>query len=322
MQAIQFTRYGPPTVLHQVDVPVPQPTADQILVKIHAASVNPLDWHRMRAAPFLARLSEGFFKPSDPRLGADLAGVVESVGANITQFKPGDRVFGEIGAGAFAEYAVATPKSLAHIPATVSFETAAAVPVAGLTALQMLHKVGQLQRGQHVLINGASGGIGTLAVQLAKAAGAHVTAVTSTRNLDLVRRLGADDVLDYTTTDFTRTGPYDLVADTIGNHAMPALLRAVVPGGICSVAGFSTLPKLFQIMLFGPFMPRLANKTIRIFTAERNPADFAILAQHLESGALTPVIDRRFPLAQTAEAIAYVETKRARGKVIITLPTA
>lgn len=316
MKAIIFPNYGSPERLVLQDVATPTPKADQVLVKIQAAAANPLDWHRMRADPLLVRFSDGLRKPKDPRLGADIAGRVAAVGAAVTMFQPGDEVFGDIGAGGFAEYVCAQEKALAPKPANVTFAEAAAVPVAGFTALQGLRDKGKLQPGQKVLINGASGGVGTFAVQLAKHFGAEVTAVCSTRNLDLVRRIGADQVIDYTQTDFTRTGQrYDLIFDAIGNYDVAAYRRALTPQGVCAVAGFTTLPRLFGVMLFGS----RGGQPVANFTAQPNQADLLFLKELLEAGKIVSVIDRYYPLPQTAEAIRYLETGRARGKVIITV---
>lgn len=316
MKAIIYPKYGSPDVLQLQDVAQPTPTENQVLVKIVAVAANPLDWHRMRADPFLVRLSDGVRKPKDPRLGADIAGVVAAVGATVTQFKPGDEVFGDIGAGGFAEYACAKATALVHKPANITFAEAAAVPVAGLTALQGLRDKGKLQAGQRVLVNGASGGVGTYAVQIAKAFGAEVTGVCSTRNLELVRGLGADQVIDYTQTDFTRTGQrYDLILDAIGNYPVAAYRRALTPQGVCAVAGFTTIRRLLNVVAFGSW----GGQPVANFLAQPNQADLLTLKDLLESGKVTSVIDRTYPLAQTADAIRYLETGRARGKVIVTV---
>ena len=318
MKAIVYTKYGSPDVLQFKDVEKPTPKAHEVLVKIHASSANPADWHLMRAEPFLARLANGLLKPKNTRLGADVAGRVEAIGSNGTQFQPGDEVFGEMTLdvlGGFAEYVAAPEALLALKPANLTFEQAAAVPLAAFTALQGLRDKGQIKPGQKVLINGASGGVGTFAVQIAKALGAaEVTGVCSTRNFDLVRSIGADQVIDYTQTDFTKTGQrYDLIFDTVGNRSVADLKRALTPNGICSVAGFTTLARLFQVMLLGGKQVGLME------TAKTNKTDLLILKELLEAGKVVPVIDRRYPLAQTADAIRYLETGRARGKVVITI---
>jgi NADPH:quinone reductase-like Zn-dependent oxidoreductase len=260
MKAILFPRYGSPDVLQLQDVPQPLPQEDEVLVKIVAAAANPLDWHRMRADPFLVRLGDGLLRPKNPRLGADMAGLVAAVGSRVTEFQIGDEVFGEIGGGAFAEYVCVKEKSLVHKPANLSFAQAAAVPVAGFTALQGLRDKGQIKAGQTVLVNGASGGVGTFAVQIAKAFGAKVTAVCSGRNLDLVRSIGADHALDYTQTDFTRTSQqYDLIYDAIGNRSVRDLKRALKPNGIASVAGFTTLSRMFLLVVQGTWVSKTSD---------------------------------------------------------------
>jgi NADPH:quinone reductase-like Zn-dependent oxidoreductase len=320
MKAIIFTQYGSPDVLQLVEVEKPTPNENQVLVKVQAAAANPLDWHRMRADPFLVRLDGGFFKPKNPKLGADLAGIVEAVGRNVTEFKPGDAVFGGSG-GAFAEYACVHEKYLALKPANVSFAAAASTPVVGFTALQGLRDAGQIQAGQKVLINGASGGIGTFAVQLAKSYGTDVTGVCSTRNLEMVRSIGADHVVDYTQEDFTRNGrQYDLIYDTVGNRSVTDYKRALTPQGTCVIAGFTTLPRLFEHMLLGPLRSKSGGKKVGMMgTAKPNKADLLVIKEMLETGQVVPVIDRYYPLAETADAIRYLETLRARGKVIITV---
>ena len=321
MKAIIFTRYGSPDVLQLAEVEKPTPTENQVLVKVEAAAANPLDWHRMRADPFLVRLGDGLFKPKNPKLGADLAGIVEAVGPDVTEFKPGDEVFGAAGGGAFAEYACVHQKYLALKPANVSFAEASATPVVGFTAVQGLRHAGQIQAGQKVLINGASGGIGTFAVQLAKAYGAEVTGVCSGRNLELVRSIGADGVIDYTKEDFTRNGRYyDLIYDTVGNRSVADYKRALTPQGSCVIAGFTTMPRLFEHMLLGPLLSKKGGKTVGMMgTANPNKADLLVIKELLETGQVVPVIDRTYPLAETADAIRYLETGRARGKVIITI---
>ena len=319
MKAILFTKYGSPDVLQLAEVEKPLPNDDQVLVKVIAASANPLDWHRMRAAPFLVRLGDGFFKPKDPKLGADIAGIVETVGKDVTEFKPGDEVFGEIGSGSFAEFACTRQKNLVLKPANVSFEAAATAPVVGLTALQGLRDAARIQAGQKVLINGAAGGIGTFAVQLAKSYGTEVTGVCSTRNLDLVRSIGADHVVDYTREDFTRNGQqYDLIYDTIGNRSVSDYRRALKPQGKCVIAGFTSMPRLFEHMILGPRMSRNSDKKVGMMgIANPNKEDLLCIQELLATGKVVPVIDRRYPLSETAEAIRYLETLHVRGKVII-----
>jgi len=320
MKAIVYTKYGSPDVLQFKEVEKPAPTDGQILVKIYAASANPKDWHLMRASPFLARLAGGLRKPKDPRLGADFAGRVEAVGANVAQFQPGDEVFGA-STGAFAEYICVAESEVALKPANLSFEQAAAVPVAATTALQGLRDTGQIHTGQRVLVNGASGGVGTFAVQIARAFGTEVTGVCSTRNLDMVRSIGADHAIDYMKEDFTRTGQhYDLIYDAVGNSSVSAYRRALNPGGTCVVAGFTSLPRLFEHMLIGPLRSKIGDKKVGLMgTAKIKQQDLVYLRELLEAGKVVPVIDRRYPLHETAEAIRYLEAKHARGKVVITV---
>ena len=315
MKAIVYTKYGSPDVLQFIEVERPTPRDNEILVKVHAASANAADWHLMRAEPFLARFANGLLKPKNIRLGADLAGRVEAVGKNVTKFQVGDDVFGELpldGLGTFAEYVSTTEDALALKPASITFEQAAAVPLAAFTALQGLRDKGQIRQGQKVLINGASGGVGHFAVQIAKSYGTEVTGVCSTRNLDMARSIGADHVIDYAKEDFTRTGQrYDLIFDAVGNRSVADYKRALAPNGICSVAGFTSLSRLFQIMLLG------GKKVGLMETAKANKKDLLILKELLEAGKIAPVIDRQYPLSETAEAIRYLETGRARGKVVI-----
>jgi NADPH:quinone reductase-like Zn-dependent oxidoreductase len=320
MKAIIFPKYGSPAVLELREVAKPTPKEQQILVKVQAAAANPLDWHRMRADPFLVRLGDGFFTPKDPRLGADVAGVVEAVGSAVTQFRVGDEVFGDVGAGAFAEYVCATEKHFVKKPANVPFEAAAAVPVAALTALQGLRDHGRIQAGQKVLINGAAGGIGTFAVQLAKHFGAEVTGVCSTRNVDLVKTLGAEHVIDYTREDFTRSGKrYDLVLDNVANYRVTRYPSVLTPRGVWVSAGFSTFGHLLSGVFYGMWLARTTQQRLQIFTANINQADMTVMQELLAAEKVTPIIDRCYPLTETAEAIRYLETGRARGKVIVTV---
>lgn len=321
MKAILFPKYGSPDVLQLTEVEKPVPNENQVLIKVIAASANPLDWHRMRGEPFIARMGEGLRKPRDTRLGADIAGRVEAVGKNVTELKPGDEVFGAIGAGGFAEYACTREKNLALKPGNISFEIAAAAPVVGYTALQGLRDTGQIRAGQKVLVNGASGGVGHFAVQIAKSYGTEVTGVCSTRNLDMVRSIGADQVVDYTREDFTRNGQqYDLVYDAVGNRSVSDYRRALKPQGICVIAGFTSLPRLFEHMIMGPLKSRGGDKKVSMMgVSNANKEDLLMIKELLGTGKVAPVIDRRYPLRETAEAIRYLETMRARGKVIITV---
>jgi NADPH:quinone reductase-like Zn-dependent oxidoreductase len=321
MKAILQTKYGAPDVLQIADVEKPTPKENQVLVRVYAASINAGDYRIMRANPFFIRLmGDGFLKPRDPRIGSDVAGRVEAVGENVTQFRPGDEVFG-CGAGAFAEYALAKDTRLVLKPANRSFEEAAAVPVAALTALQGLRNAGKIQSGQKVLIQGASGGVGIFAVQLAKSFGAEVTAVCSTKNLEMARSLGAEHIIDYTREDFTRNQEcYDLIFAVNGYHPISAYKRALNPQGVYICAG-GTMPQFFQAILLGRLMSKDGGKKLgSMGIAKVNREDLAYLGDLLEAGKINPVIDRRYPLTETAEAIRYVEEKHARGKVVITVP--
>jgi NADPH:quinone reductase-like Zn-dependent oxidoreductase len=318
VKAIIVSRYGSPAVLQLKEVEKPGIDGDAVLVKVHAASANPLDWHHMRGKPILVRIGGGLFRPKDRRIGVDVAGVVEALGSNAMQFKVGDEVFG-ICAGGFAEYTATREKNLILKSAKNSFGQAAAVPVAGTTALQGLRDYGHIQPGQKVLINGASGGVGTFAVQIAKSYGADVTGVCSTRNLELVRSIGADDAVDYTKEDFTRSGRlYDLIFDAVGNHSVSDYKRALKPQGACVVAGFSGLSRLFQHAVVGPARSKPGGQKVGLMgIAKVNQGDLGFLKGLTEAGKVVPVIDRRYPLADTAEAIRYLEQGHARGKVVV-----
>jgi NADPH:quinone reductase-like Zn-dependent oxidoreductase len=323
MKAIVNTQYGPPEVLQFQEVTKPIPQDNELLVKIHAASINAYDWHLLRADPFLVRLmGGGLLKPKNTILGADIAGRVEAAGRNTTQFQPGDEVFGDLSAcgnGGLAEYVAVPESALARKPAGISFEQAAAVPMAAVTALQGLRDSGQIQPGQKVLINGASGGVGTFAAQLAKSFGAEVTAVCSTRNLDQARSLGADHVIDYTQENFTQNGrQYDLILAVNGYHPLAAYKRTLAPQGIYVMAGGSTA-QIFQAMLLGPWMSMTGGRKMGGLTAKPNQKDLDYLANLLETGQVIPVIDRCYPLSETAEAIRYLEKGHATGKVVITI---
>jgi NADPH:quinone reductase-like Zn-dependent oxidoreductase len=325
MKAIVYTKYGSPDVLQFKDVEKPTPKDNEVLVQIHAASANPADWHTMRASPFLARLVNGFFKPKNSRLGADVAGRVEAVGRTVTQFQVGDDVFGCMSLNemsSFAEYVCANENAaLALKPANMTFEQAAAVPLAATTALQGLRDKGQIQSGQKVLINGASGGVGTFAVQIAKSFGAEVTGVCSTRNLDMVRSIGADHVIDYTREDFTNNGQqYDLIYCAVGNRSTTDYMRALNPQGVCVIAGFTNLRLLFEHMILGPFRSKAGGKRVgQMDTAKANQKDLAFLKELLETGKIKSVIDRCYPLAEVPDALRYLEEGHAQGKVVITV---
>src|SRR6185369_9679224 len=294
MKAIIFTKYGSPDVLQFTEVEKPSLEDNQVLVKVYAASANPADWHTMRGSPFIARLVNGLFKPKSSRLGADVAGRVEAVGRGVTQFRVGDDVFACLPLNemcSFAEYICTGENTLALKPARMTFEQAAAVPLAALTALQGLRNKGQIQPGQKVLINGASGGVGTFAVQIAKSFGAEVTGVCSTRNLDMVRSIGADHVIDYTKEDFTNNEQqYDLIYCAVGNRSVSAYKRALSPNGICAVAGFTTLSRLFQVTLVGAWVSKTGSKNIGLMkTARPNKPDLLVIKELLEAGQIVPV---------------------------------
>lgn len=318
MKAIVFESYGSPDVLEMKEVIKPTPNENQMLIKVMATAVNPLDWHRMRADPFIVRFSDGLRKPKNPTIGADIAGVVETVGKNVTQFQPGDAVYGEIGSGGLAEYACVEEKAIAPKPANCSFVEAAAVPVAALTALQSLRDHGQLQAGQSVLINGASGGVGTYAVQIAKAFGAEVTAVCSTRNVELVRSIGADHVIDYTKEDLTKSDQqYDLILDNVGNLSVSTYKRLLNENGTAVVAGFAKLGRMLQVVVLGGLSSKFGNKKIGPMLATPTQADLFSLNALLEAGKIKSVIDKCYPFSESAEAIRYLETSRARGKIVV-----
>jgi len=324
MKAIVCPNYGPPDVLQFTEVEKPVPGDGEILVKIHAASVNALDRHLMKSKPSMRVLTgSGLLKPKDQRIGVDIAGRVEAVGNKVTQFQPGDEVFG-VATGAFAEYACADENELALKPANSSFEDAAAVPVAALTALQGLRDKGLIQSGQKVLIHGASGAVGTFAVQIARAFGAEVTAVCSTRNVEMVRSMGAEHVIDYTQEDVTRNGQrYDLILAVNGYHSIFAYRRILRPGGTYVLVGEGSNTHLFramfQTMLLGPLFAKTAKQKMCFFIAKVTRTDLDYMKELMEAGKVVPMIDRRYPLCETAEAFRYLEEGHARGKVVITV---
>jgi NADPH:quinone reductase-like Zn-dependent oxidoreductase len=323
MKAIVYSRYGPPDVLELREVEKPTPGDHQILVNVRAASVNAMDWRRFTMPSLLTRVMESSpLKPKNQRLGADVAGTVEAVGSLVTEFKPGDEVFG-VAPGSFAESVCNGASKFALKPANVSFEAAAAVPVSAFTALQGLRDKGQVRSGQKVLIVGASGGVGLFAVQIAKYYGAEVTAVCSTRNLDLARSLGADHVIDYKREDFTRKGQsYDLILAVNGHYPLLGYRRALRPGGVCVVTGGS-LAQIFQTVLLGPVLSRIGNNRIIFQGIASTPKkDLLVIKDLLEAGTLVPVIDRCYPLRETAAAIKHVIHEHARGKVVITVEQA
>jgi NADPH:quinone reductase-like Zn-dependent oxidoreductase len=321
MKALFFTRYGPPEVLELRDVDVPTPVENQVLVKVHAASLNISDYYTLTGGP--ARLFQGFSKPKDPRVGGDIAGTVEAVGPYVTRFAIGDPVFGT-GKGGFAEYCLARDDHLVAKPSSVSFEAAAAVPVAGLTALQGLRDAGHLQPGQKVLIYGASGGVGSFAVQIAKALDAEVTAVTSPRSLEVARSSGADHLIDYTREDFIQGGQrYDLVLGVNGYHFITAYRRVLTPKGTYIMVGAHHSRVLFAVMqaaLLGPLISRKDGQKLTFMGIARITLDdLNVLGEFLAAGKIRPVIDQRYPLVQGVDAFRYMGEGHARGKIIITM---
>ena len=319
MKAIVYTQYGPPDVLQFKDVARPTPADDEVLIELYAASVNPVDWHLMRGKPLPLRLTTGLRTPKHEVLGCDIAGRVEAVGKDAKRFQPGDEVFGGKGVAGFAEYVCVREDKLALKPANISFEEAAAVPVAAITALQGLRDKGRIQRGDKVLVDGASGGVGTFAVQIAKSFGAEVTAVCSTRNVDTARSLGADHVIDYTREDFTQRGRrYDLILAANAHHSNFDYRRALSQGGRYVMAG-GGLGQGLQALLVGRLLSRLGSKKMCTFLANINNKDLVFLKDLLEAGKVAPVIDRRYPLSDVAEAIRYLEEGHAQGKVVITV---
>ena len=325
MKAIVFRNYGSPDVLRFEEVEKPAAASNEVLVRVCAASVNPLDWHGMRGKPYVMRMMGGLRKPKRPKLGVDVAGRVEAVGRNVTRFKPGDEVFGGcLGLWTFAEYACVPERALVMKPDNVTFEQAASVPVAAFTALQGLRDKGHVQPGQRVLINGAAGGVGTFAVQIAKSLGADVTGVCSTRNVDMVRSLGANRVIDYTQEDFTKSGQrYDAVFDCVGNHSLSAYRRVLHPKGICIIAAgpdgrwIGPLARFIEALALSPFV----SQKLVPFIASPNKEDLTIVCELVKAGNVIPVIDRRYKLSAVPEAIRYLEAGHARGKVVITLET-
>jgi NADPH:quinone reductase-like Zn-dependent oxidoreductase len=325
MKAIVYCDYGTAEVLRLEDIEKPNPEDDQVLVRVRAAAVNPLDWHYMRGTPYIMRIESGLRKPKDTRFGVDYAGTVEAIGRNVTQFKPGDDVFGAR-SGALAEYvAVRAERAVVMKPANLTFEQAASIPVAAITALQGLRDKGKVQPGQKVLINGASGGVGTFAVQIAKSFGAHVTGVCSTRNVEMVRSLGADQVIDYTTEDYTRSAQrYDVILDNVGNRSLSENRRILKPEGRFVLIGgggpdngrwIGPMAKPVKAIMLSWFVPQ----DMGMLLADVNKEDLTILGDLMQAGKVTPVIDRRYSLSEVPAAIRYLEEGHARGKVVINL---
>ena len=322
MKGVVNECYGSPEVLKLEQLAKPTPADDQLLVKVHAAALNPLDWHMMRGSPYIMRMSSGLGAPKDIRVGVDFAGTVEAVGKNVTQFKPGDEVFGGAD-GSVAEYVVVREsRAVALKPTNMTFEQAASVPVAAITALQGLRDKGGIKPGQKVLINGASGGVGTFAVQIAKHFGADVTGVCSTRNVELVRSLGADRVVDYTQEDFAK-GPerYDIILDNVGNRSISDLRGVMQPNGRLVIVGgpkgdwIGPLMGVIKAAIVQPFV----DQQLGFFIAQLNHDDMQFLGELMQTGKMTPVIDRRYALGEAAKAMEYLEAGRARGKVIVSL---
>lgn len=326
INAAVYTRYGPPDVLEIREIAKPIPDEDQVLVRVRAAALNPYDWHFMRGTPYIMRVAgTGLRRPRVPRLGVDMAGEVEAVGRNVTRFKPGDAVFGMC-EGALAEYVcVRADRAVVLRPGNATFEQAAGIPIAGLTALQALRDTGKVRPGQTVLINGASGGVGTFAVQIARSFGAVVSGVCGTRNVEMVRALGADEVIDYTKTDFTRSGRrFDLILDCVGSQPLLPFRRALNPHGLCILIGgggpndglwLGPLTRPVKAILLSPF----ASGKFSFFMAGRSTGDLNVLRELIEAGKVTPVVDRTYPLREIREAVRYLEQGHARGKVIVTM---
>jgi NADPH:quinone reductase-like Zn-dependent oxidoreductase len=323
MKAIVQDEYGGPDVLRLAEVNQPIVSDNGVLVRVRAASINAGDWHLMRGTPFITRLMfGGIVKPKIKTLGFDIAGKVEAIGKDVTQFQVGDEVFGDLsecGFGAFAEYVCAPATALVLKPSNISFESAATVPGAGLTALQGLRNCGQIQSGQKVLINGASGGVGSFAVQIAKAFGAEVTGVCRTEKMDMVRSLGADHTIDYTQVDVTKSGQrYDLILDVAAYRSVFDYLPVLKPSGTYVLVGGSTA-RLFQVMFFGALISKLTHRTVKCVVCQPNRADLMTLKDFLETGAIAPFIDRRYNLSEVPTAIRYLEQRQAQGKVAILL---
>jgi len=323
MKGIAYHCYGSPDVLKLEDIEKPVAGDDQVLVKVRAAAVNPLDFHYLHGTPYLMRLDSGIGTPKNTRLGVDFSGTIEAVGKNVTKFKPGDDVFGGR-TGAFGEYVtVRADRALVPKPANMTFEQAAAVPVAAITALQALRDKGHIQAGQKVLINGASGGVGTFAVQIAKSFGAEVTGVCSTKNVDMVRKIGADHVIDYTKEDFTQSEQhYDLIVDTVGTHSLLDYKHALTAQGKLVMVGGQVDNWLIGILgsaIYAKILSPFVSQTFGMMLAELNPEDLTILGDLMQTGKVTPVIDRTYKLSEVPEALRYLEQGHARGKVIISV---
>jgi NADPH:quinone reductase-like Zn-dependent oxidoreductase len=324
MKAMVYTKYGSPDVLQLKEVEKPVPMDNDILIKVHAVSVNPYDWHHLRGAPFPLRFLSGLFKPKHKILGIDVAGRVEEVGGNVQQFQPGDEVFGDLsecGHGGFAEYVcVAEHAPVVQKPTSMTFEEAAAAPMAAVTALQALRDHGKIQPGQRVLINGASGGVGTFAVQLAKSYGAEVIGVCSSKNTETVRSIGADQIIDYTQEDFIAGGRrYDLILDAVGNIPISKYRHALSPKGIGIMVGYTAPAVLFQVVFLGSWIPKSRGVKVGTMVTKPNQEDLTLVKTLLEAGKLKPIIGRRYRLHEVPDAIRYLEEGHARGKVVVTV---
>jgi NADPH:quinone reductase-like Zn-dependent oxidoreductase len=319
VKTILYTRFGPPEVLQLREVEKPSPRENEVLIRVHATSINALEWRRFTMPRLLVPLmGGGIFEPKDKTLGADFAGRVEGVGPGITKFKPGDEVFG-IRRGSFAEYVCAPERLTAHKPANISFADAAAVPLAALTALQALRDQGKIQSGQSVAVNGSGGGVGTFAVQIAKAFGTEVTAICGPKNQDVARSLGADHVVDYTKEDFTRNGrQYDLILAANGYHSIFDYRRALKPHGVYVVAG-GAIAQMFQALVLGAILSRTGEQKFRGMMTRPNADDLDFLKELMEAGKIVSVIDRTYPLSKTVEAMRYVLEGHVKGKVILTI---
>lgn len=320
MKAVVYKKYGHPDVMRIEDVEKPVPGDGEVLVRIHAVSVNFADWHLLTGTPFLARTAFGLFGPRKTILGTDVAGTVVSTGSSVTGFKPGDRVFGDLGTGrlgGFAEYVCALQSVIAPMPSNVSFSEAAALPMASITALQALRDGGKVEPGQKVLIHGAAGGVGTYAVQIAKHMGAEVTAVCSTRNIDMVRSLGADRIIDYTKEDFAADGSqYNLILGVNGNRSLNDYRNALAPGGTYLMVGGSDR-QIFQAMLLGGILGGRNGQKLGIFPAKNSRDDLLVIKEWVEAGKIKPVIDRQYTLEETPEAMRVIGTGHARAKLVI-----
>ena len=320
MKAVIYEKYGGPEVLQIKDIKKPSPKSDELLIQVYTASLNPADWHYMQATLFILRFFKGFFKPKNQLLGADISGIVIALGTDVTQFKIGDNVFGRNLVGGYAEFACIKEKSTVTTPNNVSFKEAASIPLAALTALQGLQLHGNIAAGQKVLINGASGGIGTFAIQIAKTFQTKISGVCSTKNIELVKSLGADNVIDYTKDDFTKDQTqYDLILDIAGTLSAKQIKEMLVLGGTCVVIGFDTFKKMLSILFRSTKNSKLNKKNIKMMTTVNNSEDLTFIKELIESGKVKPVIDKEYPLNKVQDAFRYLGTKRAKGKIVLSI---